>query len=404
MLTTQGAGRRTSSSGTYVHPCRGIRRRSDAGGSGTDIGATLVEILVSMVLLGLLGTSVLTTLAMATRNSARSGDLAAEQSALSTAHDLISAQPYIDCADGDPAAAHRAATSGLGVDIVSIEHWDGTRFTPACVPNALQRITLRTGHDRTLQIARGSREDLPHPPPPPPPPPTEPPAEPEGPVPVCSVTSIVGNAWWQDAITIDVANTTDRSYEQDEWRVELSYPGSGYPQNEGHYTWSWSGTTLQLVPSGTWLHLHRNTARQIRVLEPPASMTDITPADIGCRVVVAPITPVFDEGVAGASCAVTAHLSNPHWQDQLTVTVTNRSGAVLRYHHWMVRLSYQGSGREPNGHYTTTWDGDRVTFVPAQSWIEIPDGGSRQFVVREPAGSTATLSAAGIPCIVGVPG
>lgn len=405
MATTQGPGQPASATSDRPYPGPGAIGRSDA-----DRGTSLIEILVSVVLLGLVGTGVLMAFGMATRGSALSGELAEAQSALTAAHDVLAATDHVGCGD-DPLAVYSAAVAvaDLDVRVDQVEQWHEGDFVDcrADLDDSLQRITLTTGDGgHALEMSLGPRAGLPHlPPPPQEPDPVDPPPtdDPDLPVPVCSVTEISPNRWWRDVITVEVSNTTEQSYEQDEWRVELVYPGSGYPQNEGHYDWEWRGDTLQLVPSGTWLHLHHGTDRDITVLEPPGSMSGVAPTDIGCRIIVERIVPVFEGGRPGASCAVTAHQFNPHWQDQLTVTVTNRTGAPLRYHHWMTRLSYAGSGTEPNGHYSTTWDGDRVTFVPMHSWIEIPNGGTRQFVIREPAGSTAHLSAAEIPCIVGVP-
>lgn len=77
------------------------------GRTARDRGISLIEILVSTVLLGMVGVAVLAAFAAATRGSALSVQIADQQSRLVSSHDALANQAgYVDCTAGDPAGTY----------------------------------------------------------------------------------------------------------------------------------------------------------------------------------------------------------------------------------------------------------------------------------------------------------
>jgi type II secretory pathway pseudopilin PulG len=135
---------------TSARPCTPIPRRADGG-------ASLVEVLVSVVLLGIVGVGVLSAFAGTIRASTTNRELGLEQSWLASAADLLEsdAVPVPPCEVG-AVAAYQSALDALpatdrpwpagAVRVTAVERWIAAdaRFDPVrCDRSAqLHRVTL----------------------------------------------------------------------------------------------------------------------------------------------------------------------------------------------------------------------------------------------------------------------
>lgn len=123
-----------------------------------DSGATLIETLVAILLLGTVGVAVLAALAAAATAASTQRDVALAQSWLASTGDVISdpRTDYRDCESDDDATIIAAYQHDLdatrpadapSVTVVDIDYWDGTRFADVCRLDAghrLQRVELAT--------------------------------------------------------------------------------------------------------------------------------------------------------------------------------------------------------------------------------------------------------------------
>jgi hypothetical protein len=134
------------------------------GHSRGDLGASLVEILVSVVLLGVAGTAVLAALAVSVVGSSQSKSHAAQVAWLQSAADALSRTPFVDCAAGSEGAVAttyqhslRSSTdpsrpAGWPRENLSVSSpvlfWDGDSFEDFCAasPSQLQQITLKASN------------------------------------------------------------------------------------------------------------------------------------------------------------------------------------------------------------------------------------------------------------------
>lgn len=144
--------------------------------AGRDRGATFIELLVSIVILGSAGLAVLTALGAAATGAAVNRELAAAQSALATAGDALAAvdvdsDTYRACdtnTEAEIVAAYEAVVDDAvdGVDVADVAYWDGAAWQTdrsACVAaytvdgERLQRVRLVTTADasaRTLEVVK----------------------------------------------------------------------------------------------------------------------------------------------------------------------------------------------------------------------------------------------------------
>jgi type II secretory pathway pseudopilin PulG len=128
-----------------------------------DHGATLVEMLISIMLLGTVGVAVLAAMSAAIVAARTNDELATVQSRLAQAVDAVSDTepeqiPYVDCADGPPRPAYQAALDAQfappgSVEVLNVEFWNGAtgQFGLDCRTTThgdrLQRVTLRAEVD-----------------------------------------------------------------------------------------------------------------------------------------------------------------------------------------------------------------------------------------------------------------
>jgi hypothetical protein len=111
-----------------------------------DRGATLVETLVAVVVLGTAGLAVVgsmyTSIAVSDvhRKQATAGTIAREYS------EKIAGLPYTECGGpGDymiTAAEDAAAAKGYSAAVDTVEYWTGSSWNSACSSSGLQRVTV----------------------------------------------------------------------------------------------------------------------------------------------------------------------------------------------------------------------------------------------------------------------
>ena len=141
-----------------------------------DIGISLVEILVAIVLLGVAGIAVLGSMAGAVRGSAINRSQAASLVWLQSSADYLTTVPFLPCVVGlenQVGSSYQAALASAGAPqsqigwaqsdlsvVQPVLFWDGTTFTSACnTLFRLQQVTLRTnnvasGFNRSLVMVK----------------------------------------------------------------------------------------------------------------------------------------------------------------------------------------------------------------------------------------------------------
>lgn len=146
-----------------------------------DSGFTLIEILITLVIMGVAVSAILAGLGIATRSSGATRDVADASALLTATAEQIEGATYTTCPtslatayQSARAVAAASAPSGAGstavaATVVNLSLWDGDSFEPvtgaACTfdqssaapgaGNRMQRITLAHGDDRLTFIKRG---------------------------------------------------------------------------------------------------------------------------------------------------------------------------------------------------------------------------------------------------------
>ena len=150
--------------------------RNERSSYRSEQGASLIEALVAVILLGSVVVGVLGAMAASISTSDYHRKRSEVESVLVSAAERIKETPPVVCAktsDGSAdaylAAARRAATaegwSGSAVQITSITYWDGAAYGATCYDNAtnklpLQRITVEVTHPsgrarQQLELVKG---------------------------------------------------------------------------------------------------------------------------------------------------------------------------------------------------------------------------------------------------------
>jgi Tfp pilus assembly protein PilV len=110
-----------------------------------DAGESLVELLVTVVVLGIAGAGIAAALLTADSAAGQHRQQAAAQNLLRTWAEQVAAGPYTDCATAARIAAPAAALpAGTTATVASVQYWNGTAFTSTCgTDSGIQRVTLR---------------------------------------------------------------------------------------------------------------------------------------------------------------------------------------------------------------------------------------------------------------------
>lgn len=136
-------------------------------------GFTLIEVLITIVIMSIGVTALLTGLLTASRSSASTRGFADSRQVLLSTAERIGAASYAPCsgsAAGGAYAAARAAVTlpangatnvATGVDVARIDYWDGSAFTSSCTydndstsQGRMQRLTLVVGSESVVFVKR----------------------------------------------------------------------------------------------------------------------------------------------------------------------------------------------------------------------------------------------------------
>lgn len=111
-----------------------------------DRGDTLVEILVSVAILGIAVVAILGAIAMTATASGLHRDTASVQNLLHNWAESVSDGPYTACASAatvQSAVPSPALPTGFSAQVTAVRYWDGSAFAGSCgTDQGLQRITL----------------------------------------------------------------------------------------------------------------------------------------------------------------------------------------------------------------------------------------------------------------------
>ena len=117
----------------------GEARRSDAGES-------LVELLVSIAILGIAVIAVLGALTMGSSASSLHKGQAKNQNLLHNWAEKVSASTYTACATTAQIVASDTLPTGYSSSVTNVQYWNGTAFGSSCAAatdKGLQRVTLK---------------------------------------------------------------------------------------------------------------------------------------------------------------------------------------------------------------------------------------------------------------------
>lgn len=111
----------------------------------TDAGESLIELLVTMVVLGIATAGIAAALLTADSASGQQRRQAQAQNALRSWAEQVAAGTYTDCATaGSFAAPTTAPPAGVTAAVAAVEYWNGTAFAASCgTDTGIQRVTLR---------------------------------------------------------------------------------------------------------------------------------------------------------------------------------------------------------------------------------------------------------------------
>jgi type II secretory pathway pseudopilin PulG len=116
-----------------------------AAPAGRDVGETLIELLVTVTILGISTAGLSAGLLSVGKASTMHRQQVLAQNALRSWAEQISAGTYTDCAAASAFSAPGAALpSGLTAAVIAVRYWDGASFRSSCgADTGVQQVTLR---------------------------------------------------------------------------------------------------------------------------------------------------------------------------------------------------------------------------------------------------------------------
>lgn len=112
-----------------------------------DAGETLIELLVTIVVLGIITAGLSGALLTVNGTSQLHRQQALAQNALRSWAEQVGAAPYVACAAPSAfPAPNPALPAGLAASVQSVRYWNGTGFVTSCAPasdSGIQRVTLQ---------------------------------------------------------------------------------------------------------------------------------------------------------------------------------------------------------------------------------------------------------------------
>jgi type II secretory pathway pseudopilin PulG len=110
-----------------------------------DAGESLIELLVTVVILGIATAGIVGALLAVGTASQTHRRLVLAQNALRSWAEQIGTGPYTDCANtGNFAAPSQTLPTGFSAAVTGVQYWDGAAFAGTCgTDTGIQRVTLR---------------------------------------------------------------------------------------------------------------------------------------------------------------------------------------------------------------------------------------------------------------------
>ena len=110
-----------------------------------DQGDTLIEILISVMLLGLIVTAMFGALLVLTQSSVLFKDNTKLQNSIRNWSEQVSSASYVACATPSDIPAAASLPSGISGSVTAVKYWNGSAFVASCPGSGdqgLQQVTL----------------------------------------------------------------------------------------------------------------------------------------------------------------------------------------------------------------------------------------------------------------------
>jgi hypothetical protein len=341
-----------------VGAARPARRGTDRSHIA-DRGSSLVEIVITVALVGIAGTAPLVAMQTAARGAAIHQQMAAEQAALSSAAQLLTSDigSWASCTTGEAALIERYQDDidtrtdlDIRATVSGVAFWDGTTFGPTCAASQghrLQRIGLEvaigSGTATIDLVKRPPLDEIPT----------------EGTVAVASAGEFENTIDRQTSAPVTTTTTTTTSV-----------------------------TTTTTTPVATTTTPVTTTT--------PATTTPTTPTPTTTTITTGPSVPPTTT-TPDASLRCTAIVGG--WEQSVDIVIRNEATSPTR--NWTIEVTYPS---KPN--VTSTWNVDWAvdddTFIGSnKDWNGvIQPGGVVRFSVHTAKNSPTLTTGQSLPCIV----
>lgn len=125
-----------------------VGTRSDAG---AEAGESLVELTVSVAILGIIGTVLIEMLLVMSSGTAVRRDVVEGQNQLASWADAVISGTYVACAQPASIPMPRSLAAAYTARVAAVEYWNGSAFVGQCEPATDQGLQLVT-----LEVTRHS--------------------------------------------------------------------------------------------------------------------------------------------------------------------------------------------------------------------------------------------------------
>ena len=130
--------------------------RSPSHPPGAEAGFSLIEVLISVAIMGIAMVAVIGALATQIKGADLHRNQSNASAVLSSAAEKIQSSGYVAC-DASPATTYKAAARtatlpsdwvtkgvsvGLAIDVTSVKNWNGSSFVATCAPDATDTLGL----------------------------------------------------------------------------------------------------------------------------------------------------------------------------------------------------------------------------------------------------------------------
>lgn len=127
-----------------------------------DRGETLVELLVTIVILGIAGVAILGATLIAVDSSVLHRSQAQAQAGLRSWAEQIARASYTECAGTSSFPAPSGVSSDFSWTVNGVQYWDGSQFVASCAgtDRGVQKVTLQVTVPRTVYPGFSQKLDV----------------------------------------------------------------------------------------------------------------------------------------------------------------------------------------------------------------------------------------------------